>query len=211
MPTVLQSAANLLITMLAGGKHTTTEAHTAPWLQPFGVPAIFLANKLAASASDPGTRLCSASSATGSAEQRGRHRRRASSWPSVKNQGFLPPPSSEGGFGALPAGDRRSPLQAPSTESVGPPLPRWPRTCCRAQRILNFNACRWQAYLDSYTMLAPTISIVHPRRGGHWPSAKASPSTHHCKAHRGRGNPFSSRGAEDRRHAFLSKKTIDGK
>ena len=40
--------------------------------RPFGVPDIFLAVKTAASAIDPGTRLCSASSATGSAEQRGR-------------------------------------------------------------------------------------------------------------------------------------------
>ena len=40
--------------------------------RPFGVPDIFLADKSAASSIDPGTHLCSASSATGSAEQRGR-------------------------------------------------------------------------------------------------------------------------------------------
>ena len=43
----------------------------AGWLCPFGVPGIFLADQSAASATDPGTRLCSAASATGSAEQRG--------------------------------------------------------------------------------------------------------------------------------------------
>ena len=42
---------------------------------PFGVPDIFLADKPATSAIDPGTRLCSAASATGSAEQRGHHAR----------------------------------------------------------------------------------------------------------------------------------------
>ena len=40
--------------------------------RPFGVPDIFLADDAAASAIDPGTHLCSALSATGSAEQRGR-------------------------------------------------------------------------------------------------------------------------------------------
>ena len=40
--------------------------------RPFGVPDIFLADGAAASAIDPGTRLCSALSATGSTEQRGR-------------------------------------------------------------------------------------------------------------------------------------------
>ena len=40
--------------------------------RPFGVPDIFLADKSATSTIDPGTRLCSAVSATGSAEQRGR-------------------------------------------------------------------------------------------------------------------------------------------
>ena len=54
-------------------------ARCAPWRQracvicrPFGVPDIFLADGAASSAIDPGTRFCSASSATGSAEQRGR-------------------------------------------------------------------------------------------------------------------------------------------
>ena len=39
--------------------------------RPFGVPDIFLADQSAASVIDPGTRFCSAASATGSAEQRG--------------------------------------------------------------------------------------------------------------------------------------------
>jgi len=50
--------------------------HSLRSLCPFGVPDIFLVDKSTASAIDPGTHLCSALSATGSAEQRGRHRQR---------------------------------------------------------------------------------------------------------------------------------------
>ena len=53
--------------------------------RPFGVPDIFLADDAAASAIDPGTHLCSALSATGSAEQRGRGHSLGS---------LLPPPAA---------------------------------------------------------------------------------------------------------------------
>jgi len=43
-------------------------------IPPFWVPDLFLAAVAASSAIDPGTRLCSAASATGSAEQRGHAR-----------------------------------------------------------------------------------------------------------------------------------------
>ena len=55
----------------------TDRGHSLRSLAPFGVPNIFLADKSAASAIDPCTCLCSAFSATGSAEQRSRHRRRS--------------------------------------------------------------------------------------------------------------------------------------
>ncbi len=51
--------------------------HSLRSLCPFGVPDIFLADKSATSSVDPGTRLCPASTATGSARQRGRRRRRS--------------------------------------------------------------------------------------------------------------------------------------
>jgi len=59
--------------------------HCAQSLFPFGVPGIFLADKPAASATDPCTRLCSAVSATGSAEQRGRHRQRSGRSPIIQD------------------------------------------------------------------------------------------------------------------------------
>ena len=60
-----------------GSARARGRCHSLRSLLPFGVPGIFLADKPAASATDPCTRLCSAVSATGSAEQRGRHRRRS--------------------------------------------------------------------------------------------------------------------------------------
>ena len=55
-----------------GARYFPCRWTAASTIDPFGVPAIFLADKPASSAIDPGTRLCSALSATGSAEQRGR-------------------------------------------------------------------------------------------------------------------------------------------
>ena len=84
--------------------------HSLWALCPFGVPDIFLVDKSTASDIDPGTHLCSALSATGSAEQRGRHRQRAGSWPDShlrfesdrhRNNGI-----HQGGIPLFGAGDR---------------------------------------------------------------------------------------------------------
>ena len=59
--------------------------HSLGTLYPFGVPDIFLAEQSASSAIDPGTRLSTALSATGSAVERGRHWRRSPRSPYFTN------------------------------------------------------------------------------------------------------------------------------
>ena len=94
--------------------------------RPFGVPDIFLADDAAASAIDPGTHLCSALSATGSAEQRGRCHSLGS---------LLPPPAALPSFPCC--GARQFPCRRSGCVICRPlPLPRLPSSATGGGRLV---------------------------------------------------------------------------